>query len=227
MNAPASDPTRNMKVKALLVDQATGKPITFDLTFSQQGRPFFVWGTGVNPDGQGEHRADAQLLLLAHAPRSLRDDRHRGREARRVRASRGWTTSTARSAPRPIRSSGSCRTCSSTTACASPTTPRSRRDSRRRSTCAPRANARSRISKARSWFVDSFVTPIGRTWTSETGVTYFLQFRVEIPSFNASLIVTSLVPDQAFNGVYEGVADARGTFEFRDVTGTAWNEQAL
>ena len=53
MSAPASDPTKNMQVKALLVDQATGKPITFDLTLSQQGRPFFVWGTGINPDGEG------------------------------------------------------------------------------------------------------------------------------------------------------------------------------
>ena len=55
----------------------------------------------------------------------------------------------------------------------------------------------------------------------------FLQFRVEIPAFSGSLIVTSLVPNQAFTGVYEGVADARGTFQFRDVSGTAWNEQAL
>jgi hypothetical protein len=77
------------------------------------------------------------------------------------------------------------------------------------------------------WFVDSFVTPIGDTWTSPSGVTYFLQFHVEIPSFNASLLVTSLVPDQTFSGVYEGVAQARGSFQYRDVTGTAWNEQAL
>lgn len=83
-----------------------------------------------------------------------------------------------------------------------------------------------------TWFVKTHVTPIGRTWKSpQTGITYFMQFRVEIPDFNAELVVNTLVDGQEFpvgaGGVYEGVAAASGTFQYRNVTGTAWNEQAL
>lgn len=45
MHAPQATPTKNMSVKAELIDgDAT---VTFDLTLSQQGEPFLVWGTGV------------------------------------------------------------------------------------------------------------------------------------------------------------------------------------
>src|SRR5258708_33663316 len=47
MNAPQADPSKNMVVKAAIVDEVSGKPIKFDLTFSQEGPPFIVWGTGV------------------------------------------------------------------------------------------------------------------------------------------------------------------------------------
>ena len=47
MNAPQADPSKNMVVKAAMVDEVSGKPIKFDLTFSQEGPPFIVWGTGV------------------------------------------------------------------------------------------------------------------------------------------------------------------------------------
>ncbi len=47
--APASNPTKNMQVQGLLVDDPTMKKVTYDLTFSQVGNPFYVWGTGVDP----------------------------------------------------------------------------------------------------------------------------------------------------------------------------------
>jgi len=82
-----------------------------------------------------------------------------------------------------------------------------------------------------TYYVDSILTPTGRTWTSpSSGKVYYLKYLVSIPAFNASFVVESLIDGQEFSGsapVYEGVAVATGTFEGQAVTGTAWNEQAL
>jgi hypothetical protein len=72
--------------------------------------------------------------------------------------------------------------------------------------------------------VPTFVTPIERTWTSPvSGETYFMKFRIEIPSFDADLVVESLMDSQEFpvvgSPVYEGVASAEGTFRGRRVRG--------
>jgi len=226
MSAAASDPTKNMKVKALLVDQATGKPITFDLTLSQQGRPFFVWGTGINPDGEGSTVQTRNYYfslnrLAASGTIDIAGEKHSVSGVTWMDHEYGAFGTSAN----PVKwflqdmqlDNGVC--ISNYATLAQGQAPKL--DVRTASQCTVQ-NAEGDI-----WFVDSFVTPIGTTWTSESGTTYFLQFRVEIPSFNATLLVTSLVPNQAFNGVYEGVANARGTFQFRDVSGTAWNEQAL
>jgi lipocalin-like protein len=83
------------------------------------------------------------------------------------------------------------------------------------------------------YFQIALLTPVGRTWTSpESGITYFMQFKIDIPAFTASLNISSLVDGQEFPsgsgaGVYEGVAAASGTFAGKPVSGTAWNEQAL
>ncbi len=47
--APASDPTRNIHIRALLVASRSMQKVTYDLTFSQIGKPFWVFGTGVDP----------------------------------------------------------------------------------------------------------------------------------------------------------------------------------
>jgi predicted secreted hydrolase len=83
-----------------------------------------------------------------------------------------------------------------------------------------------------TYFVSSFVTPIGATWTSPaSGATYFMELKVEIPAFEATLLVSSLVDSQEFpfsqGAVYEGVAGATGTFEGEAVAGTAWSEQTM
>ena len=231
MNSPASDPTKNMSVKALLVDQATSTAVKFDVTLSQQGRPFFVWGTGVNPDGGGgtvqTQNYYFSLTRLA-ASGSIEIDGEK-------LAVSGVTWMDHEygafgTAANPVKwflqdmqlDNGVCISNYATLSQGEEPVLNKRTASR----------CTVQNAEGDTWFVDSFVTPIGETWKSPvSGITYFLQFHVEIPSFNASLIVTSLVASQEFptgaGGVYEGVAGAAGTFEHRAVTGTAWNEQAL
>jgi predicted secreted hydrolase len=85
-----------------------------------------------------------------------------------------------------------------------------------------------------STFVESVTTALGKSWTGPSGTVYFPTMRVDIPSLDASLVVTSLIPDQEFwnkdfkgLAVYEAVAYAQGVFEGRPTCGTAWNEQRL
>jgi hypothetical protein len=58
-----------------------------------------------------------------------------------------------------------------------------------------------------------------------------MEIEVEIPAFEATLTVKSLLDPQEFplpvGAVYEGVASAWGTFEGEGVSGTAWSEQTL
>lgn len=88
-----------------------------------------------------------------------------------------------------------------------------------------------------TYYVNTFMTARGTPWVSpDSGKTYYMEFQVDIPSFNASITVTSLMDSQEFvskfllffliSEVYEGVASAKGTFLGQDVRGTAWNEQA-
>jgi predicted secreted hydrolase len=82
-----------------------------------------------------------------------------------------------------------------------------------------------------TYYEESKLTPFGRTWTSPQGKEFFLEFKIEIPTFQAAFVVTSLVDGQDFpipllkTDTYEGVATARGTFMGHATHGTAWNEQ--
>lgn len=76
------------------------------------------------------------------------------------------------------------------------------------------------------FFANSHVTPT-EPWTNAAGYVYYLQLNVEIPDFGANLVVKSLMNSQEFTGVYEGVASVKGSFLGEQVSGTAWNEQAL
>lgn len=230
MSAPASDPTKNMAVKALVIDQATETPVKFDLSMSQQGRPFFVWGTGINPDSHGsgldERNYYFSLTRLAVTGTiEVAGERHAvagttwmdheygafGNEGNPVK----WFLQDMQL------DNGVCLSNYATIGGGK----------------SPVLNARTPSSctvqnaEGDTWFVNSFVTPVGTTWTSpQSHITYFLQFLVEIPAFHAMLTVTTPVAAQEFFGaasVYEGIATARGTFQGRDVSGTAWNEQAL
>ena len=230
MNSPASDPTKNMTVKALLLDTTTATQVKFDLQFSQQGRPFFVWGTGVNPDGGGGTLQSSNYyfsLTRMQASGSIEIDGEK-------HAVSGVTWMDHEygafgSAANPVKwflqdmqlDNG---VCISNYATIDQGLPELNKTSASHATVQDGSGA--------TWFVESTVTPIGRTWKSpETGITYFMQFRIDIPSFNTSLLVNTLVDSQEFlvgtGGVYEGVAAATGSFQYRPVTGTAWNEQAL
>ena len=230
MKAPQSDPTKNMTVKSFMSDQVTGTEVLFDLTFSQQGPPFFVWGTGINPEGgQGTVQTNNFYFSLTRlqAGGSITID-----GVKLAVSGVTWMDheyGAFGSSANPVKwflqdmqlDNGVCISNYSTPNLGVPEL-----NKKQESHCTIQG------ADGTTWFVESFVTPIGRTWKSpKSGVTYFMQFHIEIPSFNASIIVDTPVDDQEFplagGGVYEGIATASGTFQYRAVTGTAWNEQAL
>jgi predicted secreted hydrolase len=230
MEAPAGDPTQNMTVRALLVDQTTPTRVQFDLRFSQQGRPFFVWGTGVNPDGgsgglesnnyyfsltrmqaSGTIELDGELFEVSGVTWMDHEYGAFGTAANPIK----WLLQDFQL------DDG---VCISNYA----TIPDGLPDLNERIP----SYATVQEADGTTYFVDSFMTPIGRTWTSSaSGATFFLEFHVEIPSLGASLYTTALVDGQEFPvptaPVYEGVAEASGTFRGRPVSGTGWIEQAL
>jgi len=229
MAAPAADPTQNMTVQALLYDDPTGSQVKFDLTLSQQGRPFFVFGTGVNPDGSpdggveknnyyfsltrlqatGTIEIDGETFAVSGVTWMDHEYGYFGTAAKPVK----WILQDFQL------DNGFCISNFAVVENGLPdldeTVP---------------SQATLQDASGNIYFVKTKLTPIGRTWTSpETGGTYFTQFRVEIPSFDATLVVTTLFDSQEFPvptaSVYEGVADATGTFQGKSVTGTAWIEQ--
>ena len=115
MDAPRADPTRNMAVRARLVDGTT--QVDFDLMLSQQGPPLLVFGTGV---GVNHDKSGPPIQVNNYYYSLTRLDASGtikiGANSFPSPARPGWTTSTATSAPPAIRSPGSCRTRSSTMA---------------------------------------------------------------------------------------------------------------
>jgi predicted secreted hydrolase len=230
MEAPAGDPTQNIRVRALLNDELTGTEVEFDLLLSQQGRPFFVWGTGVIPDGtpgggvtennyyfsltrleasgtiaiDGEQHAVSGVTWMDHEYGAF------GTAQNPVK----WTLQDMQL------DNGFCISNYATLEVSE-------------MALGKKVDSQATLQDASgaTWFVPTFMTPVGRTWTSpRSGETYFLEWQVEIPSFKASLLVSSLLDEQEFvvptAPVYEGVAVASGTFRNQPVSGTAWIEEA-
>lgn len=228
MQAPQSDPTRNMRVTAQLVDEATNTTVAFDLLLSQQGPPFIVWGTGVMPPSDeptlqnnnfyysltrlaasgsisigGEKLEVTGVTWMDHEYGAFGTEEHRPNWILQdVQLSNGVCISNfTLDAPELDKKTPSLAT-------------------------VQRADGTT-------YFVNSSVTPTGATWTShESHATYFMELKVEIPAFEATLLVSSLVDSQEFPmgegaAVYEGVAGATGTFEGKEVSGTAWSEQTM
>jgi predicted secreted hydrolase len=230
MDAPVGDPTKNMTIRALLCDDPSYSEVTFDLTLSQDGRPFFVWGTGVIPGGEG---GDVTKNNYYFSLTRLQASGSIGIDGETFDVS-GVTWMDHQygvfgTAANPVKwilqdlqlDNGVCISNYLTTDQGVP----------KLNEQVP-SQATVQEPSGATYFVPTFLTPIGRTWTSpESGNTYFLQFLVEIPAFAASLTVTSLVDSQEFPvnnaSVYEGVAEAIGTFRHKSVTGTAWNEQEV
>ncbi len=228
MQAPASDPTRNMTVKALTVDEATGTPIAFDLALSQNGPPLIVWGTGVKVGpGTGPallHNNFYYSLthLQATGTVSIGGETVAVSGVTWMDHEYGFFGSAANPVKwilQAMQLDNGARVHSYTSV-------------------PPVLNQRTlgeatvMLADGTTYLLESFITPFGRTWTSpQSGRTYFMQLKVEIPALAAAFVVDSLMDAQEFSAasspIYEGVASASGSFRGSAVSGTAWNEQAL
>ncbi len=233
MQAPQADPTQNITVQSLLVDTETLEEVTFDLTFSQRGRPFFVFGTGLEPsavvqDLTKDNYYFSYTRLAASGTISIGDQRYEvtgttwmdheygyfggGTSDTRVRwllqdlqLDNGYSVSNA-----GIIGEGY----------------------KPQIGVSVTAYATLQDADGALYYVASVVTPVGELWTSPTtGNSYARQFRVEIPSFQADITVTTRLEDQEFSvndaPIYEGTAQADGTFLGEQVSGDAWIEQAF
>jgi len=228
MHAPQSDPTRHMRVTAQMVDEATNTPVAFDLLVSQQGPPFIVWGTGVvplpppDPTLEKNNFYYSLTRLATSGSISIGGEKHEVTGVTWMDHEYGYF-GTEKDRPQWILqdmqlSNGVC--------ISNYTLDPPKLDTKTRS------QATVQRADGRTYFTETFVTPIGATWISPaTGATYFLQVKVEIPEFEATLLVSSLVDSQEFpmgeGAVYEGVAGATGIFEGESVLGTAWSEQTM
>ncbi|MGB9369400.1 MAG: lipocalin-like domain-containing protein [Xanthobacteraceae bacterium] len=244
MNAPQADPTKNMTVQAHMADEVTKTKIDFDLMLSQQGPPFMVFGTGVklNPDKSGPPlkmnnyyysltrvQASGTIKIGAESfdvtGMTWMDHEYGNFGSpsdpvkwilQNAQLDNGWHlmnfVSFGKDKPPAL---------------GDPTP----------------SNVTLQGPNGDMYYFDAdshqaVMTPTGKTWTSPTtGITYFLEYLVEILPFKATLTVKTLMDDQEFpvddgkggakGGVYEGVAVASGTFQGQQVSGTAWNEQLL
>ncbi len=231
MDAAWGDPTQNMAIVAHLADVATGTEVDFDLMLSQQGPPFLVWGNGVSsilPSASGTHLQTNNYYyslpkLAASGTVTIAGETFTvngttwmdheygffGSAAKPVKwilqdaqLDNGWSLSNF-SLTAPVLN----QPMSSFTTLQDP-------------------------AGAMHFAWIAFVTPTA-TWKSPaSGITYFTEFKLEIPFYGAVLTVSSLVDGQEFstgpgNGIYEGIATASGTFLGQPASGTAWNEQAL
>lgn len=224
MHAPQSDPM-NMKVTASLIDEATQTEVSFDLTLSQDGLPLIVWGIGTSPPPaptpvlQNNNFYYSLTRLQASGTITLAGETFdvTGMTWMDHEYGKFGTSS------HPVKwilqdmqlENGVC--------------------IQNYTTVPPQLGLKTdglatvQMKDGTLYFVSSFVTPT-EPWTSpETHATYFMNLEIEIPAFDASFTVRSLVESQefTFGPVYEGVASAEGVFNGEKVSGTAWNEQAL
>jgi predicted secreted hydrolase len=234
MDAAWGDPTQNMAITALLVDDATGTDVHFDLMMSQQGPPFLVWGTGAGPilpPSSGTHlqtnnyyyslprlAAKGTITIAGEAFQvagtTWMDHEYGffGSASQPVKwilqdaqLDNGWVLSNF--------TMGSKFELGKTVL----------------------SFVTLQDPNGVMYFGPSALTPTGKTWTSPiSGLTYFMELKIEIADIGhpTTLTIKSLVEGQEFpsgpgDGVYEGVATTSGTFRGQPVSGTAWNEQAL
>jgi predicted secreted hydrolase len=233
MSAPAANPTKNMSVRALLNDQATGEEVQFDLMLSQEGPPFIVWGSGVAPV-PGTSGPPLQTnnyyysLTRLHASGSVAFGGHSFPVTGMTWMDHeygafGKQTTTPKWILQDMQLTNG--------VCISNSIGIESTDSRPTAgTPIPGAHATIQKADGTTYYVPSVITP-SDPWPDPAKGPYFMQMKVEIPSFGAQLVVTSLMKAQLFtlpnSPVYEGVAGVSGTFNGQGVTGTAWNEQAL
>jgi len=261
MTGPANDPTSNMQVKALMVDDKTNTNVLFDLTLAQDTvsrPPLSVFGTGAitiippndllkpAPDGTNVFTNNYYYSLTQlQASGSITIGGETFDVAGVTWQDHEWGlfTTEVNWILQPMQLDNGVSI--SNYYVVTPNTPVPALGQKIRS------HATVQRADKSTYYVDSYMTPVGRTWTSvDTGRTYYMTWLVDIPAFNAHLTVTSLVDAQEFlsygigaaetlpPGVstpplykdgtcYEGIASVSGYFENKAVRGTAWNEQTL
>jgi predicted secreted hydrolase len=228
--APASDPTKNLHVQAKLVDNPTMKQVNYDLTFSQVGKPFWVWGTGVDPLATHPSLTDNNYYFsftnlqakgtitvagkkypvngvtwMDHEYGSFGSADHPIQWILQdLQLANGWSVSNVGLVGNGMK---------------------------------PQLNvpfqgyATLESPDGKMYFVTSSVTPTGATWTSpQSGKTYFTTLQINIPTFNAQIVANSLMDSQEFPGaapLYEGVGTAKGTFLGAPTTAKAWIEETF
>ena len=233
MTAPQEDPSQDIAVQALITDAESGSDIEFDLTFSQQGRPFYVFGTGIEPSAEthsitednyyfsytrlaaaGTVSIDGEVFEVTGTTWMDHEYGYFGGNSSdsRIRwllqdmqLDNGYTIFNA-----GIIGEGYKPEIDVTVD----------------------AYSTLQDEAGELYYVASRITPIGELWTSpRTGRAYAQQYRVEIPSFDAEFTVTTRLQDQEFAAsgapIYEGTADVVGTILGEDVTGDSWIEQAF
>lgn len=240
MDAAWGDPTQNMAIKAFFADEPTSTEIYFDLTMTQVGPPFLVWGNGVNPAaGQtGTHLQTNNYYysltrLIASGTITLTSKSGGASETFAVTGTT-WMDheygffGTAQDPVKWILQDAQLDNGWVLSNFALPV------PGQKFAIGKPVQSFATLQDPAGRMFTDSSVTltPTKQWPSPATGMTYFTAFTIEIKEFGASLVVASLIDNQEFvlsksHGIYEGVAAASGTFLGRPVSGTAWNEQAL
>jgi predicted secreted hydrolase len=228
MHATATDPTRNMAIKAQIQDEATNTPVSFDLTMSQQGPVLIIWGTGVNvgPGTLPELVRNNYYYSLTHLQTAGSITIGSERLAVSGVTWMDHEYGAFGSADHPVKWILQAMQLDNGVRVHNYTVEE------------PALNRRSAalatvmLADGTTYLEKTFVTPFGRTWTSpQSGRTYFMQLKVEMPTFNSTFTVESLMDAQEFPTagapVYEGVASTVGTFQGLPASGTAWNEQAL
>jgi predicted secreted hydrolase len=246
MDAAWGDPTQSMAVTALLNDEATGTQIYFDLTMSQKGAPFLVWGTGVRPllpPGSGTHlqtnnyyyslpRLDAQgsISIVPKGASSIAHETLQVAGTTWMDHQYGLFGSATHPVTWILQDAQLNNGWVLSNFALGP----------KYSVGTPTVSwVTLQDPEGAIYAGPSLLTPTGATWTSpQSGQTYFMEFQIEIFDFAdplqpITLTVKSLLDGQEFpNGpggisVYEGIAVATGTFRGAPVSGTAWNEQHL
>jgi predicted secreted hydrolase len=225
MTSPQNDPSKDMEVTADLVDEATKTEVSFDLKFSQKGPPFIVWGKGVTsppvePTLQTNNFYYSLTRLMASGSVTVDGEQFEVTGVTWMDHEYGLF-GTEENRPKWILQDMQLTNgvCLSNYSVEEPALNKK-----------VASMATVQRQDGTTYFVESFVKPVGSTWTSpESGQTYFMEIEVEIPAFEAMLTVKSLLDPQEFplplGAVYEGVASAWGTFEGVGVSGTAWSEQ--
>ena len=231
----AGDPAKNMIIEATLVDPTIPNPtpITLSLSLSQQGSPLLVWGTGVEPAPPAPGGLTENNYYYSFTRLEATGTITIGSESFPV-SGLTWMDheyglfGTAGKPPtwflQTMQLDNGVHIHHYCTFPDQPPQPGQ--------TVPSIATVQTSDGKLYS-LVDCTMTAGNQTWQSPSGATYFLNFTVEIPDFNASFSVTSLVDNQLFiypGGkveTYEGVAWATGTFEGMTVSGTAWIEEAV